>query len=115
MLWTFSLYFLMIKLFPKFSNTPMNMGTKLIALLLYQGLVRVSSFKSYWSTKYLYHGFWARDFMSRNRYSALMSMIHIVDPSTENKEDKLRKVSEFANVIKEKCMTLYQPHKECFN
>jgi len=84
---------------------------KLIALLLYQGLVRVSSFKSYWSTKSLYHGLWARDFMSRNRYSALMSMIHIVDPSTENKEDKLRKVSEFANIIKEKCMTLYQPHK----
>ena len=84
---------------------------KLIALLLYQGLVRVSSFKSYWSTKSLYHGLWAREIMSRNRYNALMSMIHIVDPSTENKKDKLRKVNEFANIIKEKCMTLYQPHK----
>lgn len=50
---------------------------RLIALLLYQGFVRVSSFKSYWSTKSLYHGLWAREIMSRNRYSALMSMIHI--------------------------------------
>lgn len=49
--------------------------------------------------------------MSRNRFSALMSMIHIVDPATENKADKLRKVREFANIIKNKCKELYHPHQ----
>ena len=32
---------------------------KLIALILYCGLVHVSSFHRYWSTKTLYHGLWA--------------------------------------------------------
>lgn len=36
----------------------------LIALLIYQGLVRVSSAKDYWSTKSLYHGLWVRKMLS---------------------------------------------------
>lgn len=40
-----------------------------------------------------------------------MSMIHVVDPTTENKEDKLRKINEFVKLIKDKCMNLYQPYK----
>ena len=83
----------------------------LIAILIYQGLVRVSSFKNYWSTKSLYHGLWARTMMSRNRYSALISMIHVVDPAKEDKTNKLRKISEFSDIIKEKCESLYQPHQ----
>ena len=79
----------------------------LIALLIYQGLVWVSSFKRYWSTKSLYHGLWARTVMSRNRYSDLMSMTHIVDPAKEDKINKLRKVSEFLDLIKEKYKSLY--------
>ena len=68
---------------------------KLIALILYCGLVTVSSFHRYWSTKTLYHGLWARSVMSRDCFKALMAMLHIVDPSEEDKEDKLRKVSSF--------------------
>ncbi|XP_066926570.1 piggyBac transposable element-derived protein 4-like [Clytia hemisphaerica] len=83
----------------------------LIALLVYQGLVKVSTLKSYWSTKSLYHGLWARIMMGRDRFNALMSIIHIVDPATENKADKLRKVSGFADLIKEKCKELYHPYK----
>ena len=48
---------------------------------------------------------------NRNRFSALMSMIHIVDPSTEDKSDKLRKVSEFVEIIKKRCTSLYQPEQ----
>ena len=83
----------------------------LITLLIYQGLARFNSFKRYRSTKSLYHGLWPMTVMSRNRYSALMSMIHIVDPAKEDKANKLRKVSEFSDVIKEMCKSLYQPHQ----
>ena len=48
--------------------------------------------------------------MSRNRYSALMSVIHIVDPAKEDKI-KFRKVPEVSNVKQEKCKSLYQPHQ----
>ena len=38
-------------------------------------------------------------------------MIHVVDPAKEDKTNKLRKVSEFSDIIKEKCKPLYQPHQ----
>jgi hypothetical protein len=56
---------------------------RLIALL-YFGLVRVSTQFDYWSTKSLYHGLWARAIMSRDRFSALMAFLHVVDPNTED-------------------------------
>ena len=85
---------------------------KLIALLLYFGLVDVASFQRYWSTMTLYHGLWARSIMSRNRFKAIMGMLHVVDPFTEDDKDKLRKVRSLVEHFKERCMALYQPYRE---
>jgi hypothetical protein len=52
----------------------------------------LSLFVSYWSTKTLYHGLWARSIMSRDRFKALLAMLHVVEPCTDNEQDKLRKV-----------------------
>lgn len=82
---------------------------KLIALILYMGIVKVSSFDRYWSTKTLYHGLWARKIMARDRFKALMAMLHVVDPYTEEERDKLRKVRGFLDCIATKCKELYQP------
>jgi hypothetical protein len=46
---------------------------RLIALILYMGLVNITTFHRYWSTKTLYHGLWARVMMSRDRFKALMA------------------------------------------
>jgi len=89
-------------------TTPEEMG-RFFALILYCGLVDVSSFHRYWSTKSLYHGLWARTMMTRERFKALMAMLHVVDPQTEDPTDKLRKVSRFIDYIKERCKSLYQP------
>ena len=70
---------------------------KIIALLIYFGLVRVSCFDKYWSTKTLYHGLWARPVMSRDRFKALMGMLHIVDPLTE---DPKKQTSESGIICK---------------
>ena len=81
---------------------------RLIALLMYFGLVKVgASVDRYWSTKSLYHGLWARAIMGRNRYRALMAMLHVVDPAKETPGDKLRKINTFIDVFKEKCLALY--------
>lgn len=55
------------------------------------------------------HGLWARSIMSRDRFKALMGMLHVVDPSTEDETDKLCKVSSLLEVFKDKCQSLYQP------
>ena len=47
--------------------------------------------------------------MSRDRFKALMGMLHVVDPATEDEHDKLHKVRSLLNVLKEKCKSLYQP------
>lgn len=86
--------------------------TKLIALVLYCGLVSVSFFHRYWNTKTLYHGPCAREIMSRDIFKALMGMRHVFDPGKENEDDKLRKVSSFVNHFKERCKALYQLHQQ---
>ena len=82
---------------------------QLIALLIYQGIVHVPTFHRYWNTKSLFHGLWAREFMSRDRFKQLMSMLHIVDPGNELKVDKLRKVSPVINSFRQRCKALFQP------
>ena len=81
---------------------------KLLALIIYFGLVNVNSFHDYWSTKSVYHGLWARSIMSCDRFKGLMSMLHVVDPAAEDETDKLRKVRSFIEHIRNQCKELYQ-------
>ena len=77
-----------------------------IALSIYFGLVNVSSFDCYLSTKTLYHGLWARKIMSRDRFKAVMAMLQVADPITEDPGNKLRKVESFINDFKIRCKSL---------
>ena len=82
---------------------------RLIGLLVYFGLVKVNRFDQYWSVKTLYHGLWARRFMPRKRFQALMARLHVVDPGTEERADKLRKVCGLLDKFTARCKELYQP------
>ena len=85
----------------------------MIALLIYFGLVKVSGHTDkYWSVKTLYYGLWARSIMSRTRYKALMALLHVVDPATEDPADKLCKVESFVDYFKSRCLPLYQPRQQ---
>ena len=84
---------------------------RLIAILIYFGLVRVdTAVEKYWSTKTLYHGLWARKILSRKRYRALMAFLHVVDPAEE-----IASIEEFLASFKERCRMLYQPVPECLS
>ena len=92
--------------------TPNEME-RLLALIIYFGLVKLNEVQDYWSTKSLYHGLWARNIISqRNRFKALMAMLHIVDFDTEDPQDRLRKVRSFVEHIQQRCKELYQPRQE---
>lgn len=78
-----------------------------ISLLLYQGLIKVKTIDRYWSTKSLYHGLWARKFMSRKRFQAILAMLHVVDPTTEDPKSKLCKTEEFIQSIRQKFLDLH--------
>ena len=57
---------------------------RLIALLIYFGLVKVvGDVDKYWSIKTLDRGLCARAIMSRTRFKALVALLHVVDPATD--------------------------------
>ena len=84
---------------------------RLIAMLIYFGLVKIGNVDRYWSVKTLYHGLWARAIMSRIRFRALMALLHVVDPATEETGDKLLKIGSFIGYFKSRCLSLYQPRQ----
>ena len=85
---------------------------RLIALLIYFGLVKVvGDVDKYWSTATLYHGLWDRAILPRLRFKALMAFLHVVDPTNEPAGNKLRKVEGFVDYFKTRCRVLYQPRK----
>ena len=85
---------------------------RLIAILIYFGIVRVSdTVDNYWSTRTPYHGLWGKCFMTRIRFRALMAMLHVVDPANEPDGDKLRKINSLLEFFKSRCKDLYQPRQ----
>ena len=42
-----------------------------------------------WSTKTLYHGLCARSILPHTTYFAILAMLHVVDPETEDPQNKL--------------------------
>ena len=86
---------------------------RLIAIIIiYFGLVKVNTTYCHWSVKTIYRGLWARQIMTRERSKPLMGVLHVVDPNTENPQDKLCKVSSFIQAFKDKCQSLYQPFQQ---
>ena len=61
--------------------------------------------------KTLSHGLWASAILSRTRYSTILAMLHVVDPTTEDPQNKLGKVESFIEDFKKLCKELYVPQK----
>lgn len=94
----------------KFDITPEEMY-RYFALLMYMAVVQAPNVDSYWSTSPLFHGLWARHFMSKLRFKAIQSFLKVCDAFTENRlTDKLCKVRLLHDYIRSKCKRLYQPY-----
>ena len=73
------------------------------------GIVRLPRHDSFWSIKSLFHGLWAREIIGRDRFKALLAMLHVADRSQEEKGDKMRKITPFINHFRNMCRELFQP------
>ncbi|XP_015758763.1 PREDICTED: uncharacterized protein LOC107338028 [Acropora digitifera] len=93
-------------------DTNPNEILRLIGILIYFGMVPLKGPSDYyWSTATLLHGLWARSFLPRLRFRALMALLHVVDPLNEPAGNKLRKVLGFINFLKGRFKALYQPRQ----
>ena len=59
--------------------------------------------------KTLYHGLWACAILSRTRYLTILAMSHVVDPATEDPQNKLPKVESFIEDFNKLSKELYVP------
>lgn len=82
---------------------------RFIVLHLYQGLIQVGACHRSWSTKSLYQVLWTRFFMLRDQFNGILRMLHIVDPCTENNQNKLKKLGRVLEEFKNACRVLHQP------
>ncbi|KAK1152066.1 piggyBac transposable element-derived protein 4-like [Acipenser oxyrinchus oxyrinchus] len=82
---------------------------KFIGLLVYMGVTKIFQISSYWSTESLERGPWARAFMSKDRFLAILAMLHVVDPDTEAEGDCLQELRYLLDHMKAMCQDLYQP------
>ena len=81
-----------------------------IGLLFYMSVADYPALYLYWSTATLFHGTWARAFISsRRRFQQISSFLKVSNFENEKKDDKLCKVRFLHDYIRRKCMKLYQP------
>ncbi|KAJ8349612.1 hypothetical protein SKAU_G00247420 [Synaphobranchus kaupii] len=83
---------------------------RFMGLLIYMGFHVLPDMHRYWGTKSL-QGSWARSFMSRDRFKALLAARHVVDPATEDNQDRLKKLRYLMDHLKQKCQELFQPNQ----
>lgn len=84
---------------------------KLIGILMYFGLCYQPKMGLYWSRKRFWHREMVAKTMSRDRFKALLAFFHVVDPDTEDPNDRLSKIRSFLDALSEKCSTLFQPYR----
>ncbi|XP_051534231.1 uncharacterized protein LOC127429313 [Myxocyprinus asiaticus] len=83
---------------------------KFLGLLIYMGFSILPDSHRHWGIKSL-QGSWARGFMLRDRYKALLAALHVVDPTTEDNQDRIRKLHYLIEHLKQKCQQLFQPNQ----
>ena len=86
-------------------NTTTKEIEKMVGMYLKMGLARMPGHRMYWETDTRYPP--VADVMSRNRFQALLSSLHVVNnltvPETE-KKDKLWKLRPWLDSFREKCL-----------
>ena len=91
--------------------TPEELYT-FFGLLMYMSIIQAPNIELYWSVLQLFHGLWARAFMSRFRYKQIQCFIKFSNPATERREDKLTKVRFVHDFLRAKCMKYWQPNEQ---
>ena len=86
---------------------------RLLALLMYLGIIQVPSIDKAYSKKSLYNGLWCRAFLVKRRFKQIMCFLKLSNMDNQaNSTDKLFKVRLFVEYIRRKSQGLYQPNRE---
>lgn len=85
---------------------------RFFALLMYMGIVHVPNVEKYWCTDSLYHGLWARAFMSRDRFKQILCFLKTASPGrVVNPNDKLDKIRLLFDLIRRRSIRYFTPNQ----
>ena len=86
---------------------------RFLACLVLMGMCRFPIIDDYWSTKPPFSGSWARALISsRRRFKSLLAFFKVVDHTTEDPEDRLKKVRFLYESVRDSCSALFQPAQD---
>jgi hypothetical protein len=101
------------------SWTPVDMPEMkvFLAIILYQGLVRLPNYDMYWSTNDLINLKSITSYMTRDRFYNILSFVHACDNSAEPPRDSPNydpgyKISRLSSMLVNKWKQAYKPKRE---
>lgn len=71
---------------------------KLFGIIMWMGLVKMPNISNYWSTSKLYNSL-IPQYMSRNRFELLLSMLHVSDNKKAPPDDRLYKIQPLIDIL----------------
>ena len=87
-----------------------------IGMRVFMSVVHLPDIKMYWSQDQFYGNFAIGDVMTRDRFEKISQYLHANDRSRYNREDpdrdKLCLIMPILDIINEKCLKNYKPHKD---
>lgn len=92
----------------KWTNVTSDEIKTFFGILLWMGLNKKPTLDRYWSSSVLYQSP-AQKYMSRNRFQAILSMLHITNNETSDKSDKLYKLGSVLNYLNDRFASYYVP------
>ncbi|XP_050056244.1 piggyBac transposable element-derived protein 5-like [Aphis gossypii] len=82
---------------------------KFMGLLMWMGLVKMTSIADYWSKAERYKNGVAPKTMSRNKFELILRFWHFEDNETANKTDRLYKVRKLLNMANDLVKNIHKP------
>ncbi|KAM3842124.1 piggyBac transposable element-derived protein 4-like [Diretmus argenteus] len=104
----------------KWADVDVEELSKFLGLLLYTSLVSLPSLQDYWKTKHILSVPFPGTVMSRDRFRAILSNIHLSDPEKDVENDakkgtphhdKLFRIKPLLDDIRDACKASYHPKK----
>ncbi|KAE9523032.1 hypothetical protein AGLY_016663 [Aphis glycines] len=86
-----------------------NYMEKFMGLLLWMGLVKMTSIADYWKKAERYKNSVASNTMSRNKFELILRFWHFEDNKTANKADRLYKGRKLLNMANELVKNIHKP------
>lgn len=85
---------------------------KFFGLIMWMGLVPLGRIEDYWETKGVYNMALPRTIMSRNRFQALLSMLHFENNVTSSQSNRLRKIEKLIDHLQTNFKALFYPGED---